>query len=173
MEYAPQFSKQEARRRIFLTILVAGFLVLVHLKWLQPLIVFYIETAHCHTPFGYSGFYVLWVGMFVGIPLFFALSISPWALSLGIKGLIHGQFPPKGMKVYKPTKILRGGLGMAKSIALIFFPFIFLMMAVWGSTQVDSMPKASEQKLDYQLCDLIEELPLREQLEIVHATKQQ
>lgn len=152
MEYAEQYSKPEARKRIGLQVLLGALILICHIKWVQPFIDWYINTAHCHQPYGYSGLSVLWYSLFVGLPLFIALIINFTVLPLGIKGLIEQQFPPKGVKVYKPTKILRGWHAKLKSFSCILIVLLLNLIPIWGYFQVDKMPMPDEDKLDYSVC---------------------
>ena len=90
-----------------LIFLLGVLFLIINEKWYLPFLNWYVDTVHCYTPFGYSGISVMWYSLFVGIPLFCAFIIGIVTVPIGYKGIIHKQFPPKGMKVYKPTKILR------------------------------------------------------------------
>ena len=82
--------------------------MITHLKWVFPYINWYASTAYCHTPFGYSGVIVLWYSLFFGWPLLITILVGGYLVPIGFKGLRDSQFPPKGTKVYEPTKIIRG-----------------------------------------------------------------
>jgi len=107
--------------------------------------------VHCHTPFGYSGISVLWYSILVGLPLFGAVFIGLFTLPIGIRGFMHGQFPPKGMKVLRPTKILTGWRANIKLTAHIFIPMFLIFFSIWGYFQVDEMPQKME-NFDYSVC---------------------
>jgi hypothetical protein len=130
--------------------------MITHEKWVFPFISWYADTVHCHNPLGYSGISVLWYSLFVGLPLFSALLVGLPLVPLGIKGLRHKQFPPKGVKVYKPTKILRGWQANVKSIFHLFIPAFFVLFSIWGYFQVDSMPQKATEDFDYSVCESIQ-----------------
>ncbi|QSX38619.1 hypothetical protein [Shewanella sedimentimangrovi] len=111
-----------------------------------------MDTVHCHTPFGYSGISVLWYSMFVGMPLFGAVFIGLFTLPIGIKGLVHGQFPPRGVKVLRPTKILTGWRANLKSGAYVSIPIFLILFSIWGYFQVDKMPQEIKNP-DYSVCE--------------------
>jgi hypothetical protein len=71
---------------------------------------------------------------------------------IGYKGIIHKQFPPKGMKVYKPTKILRGRRGNLKSVFYLLIPTFLILFSIWGYFQVDHMPHEVPEDFDYDAC---------------------
>ncbi|WP_101230621.1 hypothetical protein [Colwellia sp. 75C3] len=125
--------------------------MIVGIKWFFPFLEWYVDTVHCHTPFGYSGISVLWNSMLVCLPLFGAISIGMFTLPLGIKGFMHGQFPPKGIKVLQPTKIIVGWRANIKSFIHIFVPVFLILFSIWGYFQVDEMPKKME-GFDYSVC---------------------
>lgn len=152
IEFAEAFSKKEKIQRVILYTLFGGLVVITHLKWVFPYIGWYADTAYCHTPFGYSGIMVLWYALFVGIPLFCAFLTAISSVPIGIKGLRDKQFPPKGCKVYKPTKIVKGWHAKAKSLGFVFAPLLFVAVAIWGSFQVDTLPNEPE-TFDYSVCD--------------------
>lgn len=128
------------------------FVFITHNKWVFPYIAWYSNTAYCHNPFGYSGVSVLWYSVFVGLPIFCAVLIGAYAVPIGIKGLKDHQFPPKGMKVFKPTKIIRGWKAKVKSFAHLLLPLFFVGMGVWGFFQAGAM-QVSPEKFDYTICE--------------------
>jgi hypothetical protein len=133
---------------------MGAFIMIIHEKWFSPFITWYIKTSHCHSPFGYSGVSVMWYSLFVGLPSVSALLSGVYLIPIGIKGLIHEQFPPKGVKVYKPTKIIRGWKSQQKSIFCLLFPVFFVAIAVWGYFQVDIVSKQTSEEYDYSVCQI-------------------
>ena len=131
--------------------LLGAFVVITHQKWVFPYITWYASTAYCHNPLGYSGISVLWYFLFVGLPMFSAILIGAYTVPIGIKGLKHNQFPPKEMKVYKPTKIIRGWRANTKSLIHLLGPLLFVAFGIWGSFQVDNQPNSPE-TFDYSIC---------------------
>ncbi len=151
MEFAEEYSKKEKMERVILYTLLAIFVVIIHQKWILPYINWYVKIAHCHTFLGYSGVTVLWYSLFVGLPVFFSILVGCYSAPIGIKGLMSGQFPPKGVKVYKPTKIVRGRTSKIKSLAHLVSPLIFITIGIWGSFQIDNLPN-SPKIFDYNIC---------------------
>jgi hypothetical protein len=97
----------------------------------------------------------LWYSLFVGLPLFGAFIIGIVTVPIGYRGLRHHQFPPKGHKVYKPTKILKGRKGNIKSVFHLLAPALFIFISIWGYFQVDQMPQQKTEDFDYSLCENI------------------
>jgi len=141
IEYAEEYSKPEKIKRILFAVLLSILLLIINEKWFLPFIDWFASTAHCHILLGYSGVFVLLYSMFVGIPLFFAIWIGAIVIPIGINGLIQGQFPPKDLKVYKPTLIIRGWKAHIKSIFHLIFPVLFVALSIWGYFQVDDTYK--------------------------------
>ncbi len=90
--------------------------------------------------------------MFVAIPLFGAFIIGLVTVPIGYKGLLHRQFPPKGMKVLKPTKIQKGWQANLKSIFHLLIPASLVIFSIWGYFQVDKMPHEVPEDYDYSVC---------------------
>ncbi|WP_144206921.1 hypothetical protein [Shewanella donghaensis] len=153
IEFAPEFTQAEKIRRVTLYALLGALIVITHNKWVFPYISWYATTAHCHTPFGFSGITVLWYSVFVGLPIFCFFLVSFSLLPMGIKGLQEQQFPPMGVKVYKPTPILRGWKAKLKSLSCIALPIFFIGLGVWGCFQADKMPKTPPADMDFSICD--------------------
>tara|TARA_Y100000310_G_C20314399_1_gene637741 strand:- start:132 stop:596 length:465 start_codon:yes stop_codon:yes gene_type:complete len=153
VEYAEEYSKPEKYKRIILALLLGVLSLIINEKWYLPFISWYADTVYCHTPFGYSGISVMWYSLFVGIPIVCALIIGPFTFPVGYKGLIDEQFPPKGYKVFAPTKIVRGWKSKFKSIFLMSVPIFLILVSVWGYFQVNKMPQDVPKDFDYSVCE--------------------
>ena len=55
IEYAEEYLKTEKYKGVFLFILLGGLCVIINEKWFLPFLNWYVDTVHCHQPFGYSG----------------------------------------------------------------------------------------------------------------------
>ncbi|WP_448565311.1 hypothetical protein [Thalassotalea ganghwensis] len=126
-------------------------LYLGYAQWFLPFLTWYVDTVHCHTPLGLPGIVALWYGLFVGLPIICALFLGIFTVPIGIKSFCSEQFPPPGMKVFKPTKIRFGW--QAKTIAFIhvFIPMLLLLVSFWGYFQVGEMP-TDDNNFDYRVC---------------------
>lgn len=138
-EYAPQYSKKEKLIRVVIAGvfgLLAG--VLFKLKG-EPLLQAVAEAPECYEVFDMSGFELLVHMLFFWMPLSVFLLSAVLMLPLGVRGLIEGQFPPKGVKVFRPTAIQRGKLGTLKSLIHLSFPLLCFGFVVWGNGQIEPM----------------------------------
>lgn len=138
-EYAPQYSKKEKIIRVA----IAGvFCVLVGVLFKlegEPLLQAVVEAPECYQMFGMSGLELLVHILFFWMPLSVFLLSAVLMLPLGVRGLIEGQFPPKGVKVFRPTVIQRGKLGMFKSLIHLLLPLLCFGFVVWGNSQIEPM----------------------------------
>ncbi|MGD1452882.1 hypothetical protein [Vibrio harveyi] len=138
-EYAPQYNKKEKIIRIA----IAGvFCILVSVLFKlegEPLLQAVAEAPECYEVFGMSGFELLVHMLFFWVPLSVFLLSAVLMLPLGVRGLIEGQFPPKGVKVFRPTAIQRGKLGTFKSLIHLLLPLLCFGFVVWGNGQIEPM----------------------------------
>ncbi len=129
----------ERVRIIVLYVIFGGAVSAVSKFYFFPWLTQFANTAHCRIVLGMDGQFVVWYGLFVGIPLSAALIVAGFMGSRGYKILRDGQAPPLGEKVFKPTRITRGV--KAKMIGYIqllsFVPL--LAFAIWGGFQAHAM----------------------------------
>lgn len=138
-EYAPQYSKKEKIIRVAIAG-VFGLLVGVLFKLEgEPLLQVVAEAPECYEAFGMQGLELLVHMLFFWMPLSVFLLSAVLMLPLGVRGLIEGQFPPKGVKVFRPTAIQRGKLGTLKSLIHLSFPLLCFGFVVWGNGQIEPM----------------------------------
>ncbi|HDM8055090.1 hypothetical protein [Vibrio harveyi] len=136
-EYALQYSKKEKIIRVAIAgvfCVLAG--VLFKLKG-EPLLQAVAEAPECYQMFGMQGLELLVHILFFWMPLSVFLLSAVLMLPLGVRGLIEGQFPPKGVKVFRPTAIQRGKLGTFKSLIHLLFPLLCFGFVVWGNGQIE------------------------------------
>ncbi len=152
IEYAEEYPKTEKYKRVFLFILLGGLCVIINEKWFLPFLNWYVDTVYCHQPFGYSGISVLWYSLFVGIPLLVVLLSIPYDF-ICIRAIRQQQFPPQGMKVYKPTKIRRGWQANAQALFFLLITFCFIVFSVWGYFEAGKMPQEVPEDFDYSVCE--------------------
>ena len=164
-EYAPQYSKKEKIIRVAIAG-VFGLLVGVLFKLEgEPLLQAVAEAPECYEVFGMQGLELLVHILFFWMPLsVFLLSVvlmlplSVFLLSvvlmlpLGVRGLIEGQFPPKGVKVFRPTAIQRGKLGTFKSLIHLLLPLLCFGFVVWGNGQIEPMMEIFQPKQGETTC---------------------
>ncbi|MEZ9078994.1 hypothetical protein [Vibrio harveyi] len=151
-EYAPQYSKQEKLIRVAIAgvfCVLAG--VLFKLEG-EPLLQAVAEAPECSQMFGISGLELLVHILFFWMPLSMFLLSAVLMLPLGVRGLIEGQFPPKGVKVFRPTVIQRGKLGTFKSLIHLLLPLLCFGFVVWGNGQIEPMMEIFQPKQGETTC---------------------
>ncbi|AMF99005.1 MULTISPECIES: hypothetical protein [Vibrio harveyi group] len=151
-EYAPQYSKQEKIIRVATT---GAFCVLVGVLFKlegEPLLQAVAKAPECYEVFGMSGLELLVHILFFWVPLSVFLLTAVFMLPLGVRGLIEGQFPPKGVKVFRPTAIQRGKLGTFKSLIHLLLPLLCFGFVVWGNGQIEPMMEIFQPKQGETTC---------------------
>ncbi|MGF1684258.1 hypothetical protein [Photobacterium minamisatsumaniensis] len=146
MKYAEKYTKREKIIRISVFGGIAFVCVLLAEFWFFPLLGDIARNPYC---FQVAGHYVvdyIWHFLMVGIPFSIFLLLAITILPIGVRGLKSGQFPPKGMKVFKLTQIKTGTVARAKSFALILLPVLVFASSVWGYMKVQSMPEVERKQ---------------------------
>jgi len=125
-DYAPEYTKQE-RIKLALKIAAWAIPIVVILKyWLFPLLEDYADLAHC-CDYGFvTGTQALFYGLFIGMPLSFAVVLFAIEGTKNIKIFRLEQFPLPGEKVLSPTKYVYGVKAKVRSV-LFFGVLIFLI----------------------------------------------
>jgi len=138
-EYAPEYTRKEKLVRV-MSIGALGVGVLGLYNFIaEPYLEGIASDPECYEIMGMSGAEFVWNLMFFWYPfLMFVLTVV-LMLPLGIRGFIEGQFPPRGVKVYKPTVIRRGAQGVFFSVVHIVLPGTAFGVTVWGHFQIDIM----------------------------------
>lgn len=152
-EYAPQYNKKEKIIRVAIAgvfCFLAG--VLFKLEG-EPLLQAVAEAPECYEVFGMQGLELLVHILFFWMPLSVFLLSAVLMLPLGVRGLIEGQFPPKGVKVFRPTAIQRGKLGTLKSLVHLLFPLLCFGFVVWGIVQIEPMMETFQSNQGISNCN--------------------
>ena len=131
-EFAPEYSKKE---RVIL--------LLKHMAWAIPLFAItkyhflpwfevYAENAHCYRYGNITGTDLVFYGLFVGLPLLFAIALFLLEGTNSIKIIRLGQSPLPGTKVFKPTKYTYGFRAKLKPFFLIISMVFSVGLAIKG-----------------------------------------
>ncbi|EJL7851717.1 hypothetical protein NM008_004610 [Vibrio parahaemolyticus] len=151
MEYAEEYTKKEKGIRFSAFFLLGLAVITLHKFWFLPLVSDFVERPHCYEFLGLNGADYLWDLVFVGLP-FSLFIVFVFMLPVGMRGVKEGRFPPKSMKVYKPTIVKRGAIAYLKSGTCILAPVIALLFVIWGYHQVDNMPPLDAKEFSPHLC---------------------
>lgn len=134
-EYALQYTFKERLRHLAVLLSIGTGLYLVYEWWFLPKLRAFSGHAVCETLFGVSGLSVLFYGLFVFMPLAFALVTAVVYLPTAVRSIKARRHPPPGKKVYYPTKIKTGRRAVASSLAPLVIALVFIGIAVWGYGQ--------------------------------------
>lgn len=104
-----------------------------------PFITNFAHSAHCSEVFGISSVRILFYGLFVGMPLFFALVVALTIGRRGYKILRDGQIPPIDEKVFRPTRIQRGKKVKFVGYIHLLVALPFIAISLWGIPQAHKL----------------------------------
>ena len=146
-EFAPEYSKKE---RVIL--------LLKHMAWAIPLFAItkyhflpwfevYAENAHCYRYGNITGTDLVFYGLFVGLPLLFAIALFLLEGANSIKIIRLGQNPLPGTKFFKPTQSNYGFPDTLNPFFLIISMVFFVGLAIKGvysASQIINMVNPKE-----------------------------
>lgn len=139
----PEFAEEHSlpdKIRLLVTYLAVGAAAVFAAKtWLFPAIREFAGSAPCREVLGIPGVNVLFYGLFVAMPLSFALIVG---LTMGRRGyriLRDGQVPPVGEKVFRPTRIERGTKAKRMGYVHLLAPLLLIAIAAWGLPQASRL----------------------------------
>jgi hypothetical protein len=144
-EFAQEYDFRDRVRLVLLGLAIGAAVILPFKLWLLPAFVAFAASGKCQSVFGMPGSMLISYGLFVGLPLSFALVLAGMGGRNGFKILRDGQYPPIGVKVLRRTRIRRGAA--ARRIGylnlLMFTPF--LALAIWGLFQSETLAELIHQ----------------------------
>lgn len=141
VSYAPMFSKDERIRIVLKNALWLAPLFLALKFWFFPYLAEYSKNANCYNYGPINGSHLIFYGIFVGMPLGFALMFY---LLEGVKAIAAykaSQYPPPNQKVFAVTEYKYGNAAKRKSILSFAFIMFFVGLAIWGGTQAHELTK--------------------------------
>jgi hypothetical protein len=134
-EFAETYSRGERIRFVLAGAVLGALGLAVWQLWMLPWIAEFADTAPCRTVFGVSGTTVLWFGLFVGLPLLFAVLFAIGFGRPGLAILREHQYPPRGVKVIHPVRIRRGAAARWIGYLHMLACTPFIAIALWGYGQ--------------------------------------
>lgn len=131
-EFAPEYTKKEKL-----------IILLKHLTWATPLILAtqylffpwfteFADQSHCYQYAGYSGTELMFYGLFVGLPLTFALLILLFEGARAVTIIRLGQSPLPNEKVFKPTQYSYGVRARIKPIFVLLIIVFLIGLSIKG-----------------------------------------
>lgn len=151
-EFALEYTARERVRMAALGIGSGLVLFIVGNVWISPWFKAFAAAPQCYTVLGYSGHDALLYSLFVGLPLT-AFLASMTLFFEGRRILRDRQFPLRGTKVLRKTKILYGRQAAFRGVIFLALPGALAFFPVWGYFQAEEITgKINVKKLDYSVC---------------------
>ncbi len=140
-EYAQEYTFEEKIKFV----IGGGLLGAILMSFMQfyglPKLKEFAAISHRVSFFGFSGTELLLYGVFLGIPLVLFLSILPLIIQ-GYKIVRDKQFPHKGAKVMRKTKIIRGKMAVLRGYLLLAgLPGMFVGITYFALHSLNSLLK--------------------------------
>lgn len=154
MTYAPEYNNKEKRQRIIVYLILGGAVYFFSHRYFFPAVSEFANAPHCYTFFGLNGTELLWPLLFNALPVICFIIVSLATVPTAIKSLKQKQFPPKNVKVYKPTKIKYGFQAKLIAIKLLIAPVIMCVFVIWANAERHHMPPIDRSKLDPSDCQI-------------------
>ena len=138
-DYAPLYSKRERiRLALILAAVFLPLLLFAHYCFI-PWISAYVPNANCYQYGDHDGLELLIYGVFVAIPLFFALVLLLLLGPRSLRIVRTGQDPLPGEKVLRKTRYRYGIKALLVPLTLLIMLLALVGMSIWGSFQVDKL----------------------------------
>lgn len=145
-EYAEEYSTAE-RIRLIAIYGVAGLAVIAIGKlWAFPALSASLASSPCREIFGVNGAVFFIYCVLLGVPLSCAIVVGAIFTPRAIRILREGRVPPSGVKVLRRTRIRRGLYAKIFGYAALFYPVLFIAIAVWGGLQAAKFIETVKQK---------------------------
>lgn len=140
------------RERILLVIKVVAWTLpafLIAQFWFFDWLSEYSENANCYNYGNISGVHLIFYGLFVFMPLFFAIIIFFLEGRRSIKVLKAGQNPLPNEKVFKPTKYRYGPATKIHPLVILSLILFMAAFSIWGGFQAYGLTQ------DIKPCEIV------------------
>lgn len=132
VEYAEEYTGPERLMLLLKGLAIAVPLFVAFQYWFMPWLVAFAKVSHCHQYLGQSGTAWVMYGVFVGPIVLFALLVGLPGVRGGLRVLRDGQYPPKGAKVFRRTRIRTGRAAKRMACARMVPLIASLCLAIWS-----------------------------------------
>ena len=149
--YAPEYTKKEKIVLLakYLTI-AAGSIALI--EWyLLPKFSLYIDNISCYDYKWFTGFEIMFYGLFVGFPLGLAIILFCLEGFRNLKVLQLNQNPLPNERVWKPTKYSYGLKAKVKPIGFFTLLTLLVLLSILGAYKASQL-LANDTLTDDALC---------------------
>jgi len=145
-KYAPEYSKRERVVIVVKHILWFAPLYFVTQYYFFPWLNKFAEKAHCYKYGSITGVHILLYGLFVGMPLFFALVLLAIEGARNLRIISVGQNPLPHEKVLKKTKYKYGVKAKIGPYLFFFLCAVFMAFSIQGISWANELIESIQQK---------------------------
>lgn len=144
MKQAPQYSPKEKIRRIgaacvFLVLAVAA------IEWAKPVLERWLACRH-------DGNAIMLYAVFAGYPSFLAAGLLALNGRMFYRVWRQRQYPPQGMKTYRPTPYVYGGKARLRAAGFFLICAFLLGIAAYAAVYVYDFIAAGDVQTSQGLC---------------------
>ena len=132
-DFAPEYSKKEKLYLLAKYLVPAGFFIVFMEYYLLPKFEFYVENIGCYDYNWFTGYELVFYGLFSGFPLVLAVVLFYIEGFRSLKVIELNQNPLPNEKVWKPTKYSYGFRAKIKPLAFLFTLFVLFILGVFGA----------------------------------------
>lgn len=140
-EYAPEYTKKEC---MILVLKIAAWvipIVLISELWFFDWLSKYAENANCYSYGEINGVHLVFYGLFVFLPLSFAIILFMFEGRRSIKVIRLGQNPLPNEKVLSPTRYKYGVTAKIKPVVTFSMILLLIALSVWGGFQAKELTR--------------------------------
>ena len=137
--FAPEYTKRE---RISLILKIVAWMIPAYLVvqfWFFDWLSEYAANAHCYQYGNINGVHLLFYGLFVFMPLSFALLLFLIEGRRSLKVMKLGQNPLPNEKVLRPTKYRYGIAAKIQPLAIFSIMIFLIGLSIWGGFQAHAL----------------------------------
>lgn len=140
-EDAPEYTKRE---RIILALKIAAWIIpiiLVSELWFFDWLSEYVKNSNCYYYGKINGVHLVFYGLFVLMPLTFAIILFIFEGRRSIKVIKLGQNPLPNEKVFSPTKYKYGTAAKVHPFVLFSLILFLIGLSIWGGFQAKELTR--------------------------------
>jgi hypothetical protein len=137
--FALEYTKEEKVKFVKKGFIFGGATVLLMKFFFIPLLAEFASVAHNINFLGISGTTILLVGIFLGVPILSGIILLP-IFKVAIKSIQQKQYPPKELKVFQKTRIIKGKKAIAKAVIILLLYFVAIIpVTIFGYSSLNIM----------------------------------
>lgn len=143
-DYSPEYTKKERVIILLKTFSWAIPLFLATKFWFFEWLSEYAENANCYNYGDINGVHLVFYGLFLFMPLSFAVILFLIEGKRSIKIIRLGQNPLPNEKLFEPTRYKYGLAAIIQPVGMFSIMLFLIGLAVWGGYQAYELTKDIE-----------------------------